>query len=199
MSRVMKEMCYRGYRCVMWLRYYQFLKIGIHSIIKAPNIVRHPDKIEIGDYVRIYSGLRIEAVKDEDDELKEAKIVIGDHVVIGQFAHIICKEQIVIEETVLMADRIYITDCDHNYFDVNKPIMYQGTRKLKKVRIGEGSWLGENVCILGASVGKHSVIGANSVVINDIPDYCIAVGAPARVVKRYNKETDTWEKVKGTK
>ena len=64
---------------------------------------------------------------------------------------------------------------------------------LKPVIIGEGSWLGENVCVCGASVGKHCVIGANSVVTRDIPDYCIAVGSPARVVKRYNFDKNTWE------
>ena len=50
------------------------------------------------------------------------------------------------------------------------------------------------MCILGASVGKHCVIGANSVVTKDIPDYCVAVGSPAVVVKRYNTINKKWEK-----
>jgi acetyltransferase-like isoleucine patch superfamily enzyme len=55
--------------------------------------------------------------------------------------------------------------------------------------------LGENVCILSASVGKHCVIGANSVVTHDIPDYSVVVGAPARVIKKYNFDTQRWEKI----
>ena len=63
------------------------------------------------------------------------------------------------------------------------------------VEIGEGSWLGENVCVLGAIIGRHCVIGANSVVTKDIPDYSIAVGAPAKVIKRYDFTTNSWQKI----
>ena len=68
--------------------------------------------------------------------------------------------------------------------DINTPIKEQDISIVSPVVIGEGSWLGENVCVCGASIGKHCVIGANSVVTNDIPDYCVAVGAPARVIKK---------------
>jgi acetyltransferase-like isoleucine patch superfamily enzyme len=61
--------------------------------------------------------------------------------------------------------------------------------------IGEGSWLGENVCVIGASIGKHCVIGANSVVTKDIPDYSVAVGIPAKVIKKYNFNKCEWEKI----
>ena len=58
--------------------------------------------------------------------------------------------------------------------------------------IGEGSWLGEHVCVIGASIGKHCVIGANAVVVHDIPDYSVAVGAPARVIKKFNEDSNSW-------
>ena len=64
-----------------------------------------------------------------------------------------------------------------------------------KVRIGSGSWIGENACILGVIIGKQCVIGANSVVTKDIPDYSVAVGIPAKVIKKYNFETQQWERV----
>jgi len=51
------------------------------------------------------------------------------------------------------------------------------------------------VCVIGASVGKHSIVGANSVVTSDIPDYSIAVGAPAKVIKQYNHQTNQWERI----
>jgi acetyltransferase-like isoleucine patch superfamily enzyme len=52
------------------------------------------------------------------------------------------------------------------------------------VSIGDGSWLGHGTVVLpGAQIGRHVVIGANSVVTGSIPDYSVAVGAPARVVR----------------
>ena len=94
----------------------------------------------------------------------------------------------------MTADKVYISDNLHNYEDINAPVHSQAIKQLNPVIIGEVSWLGENVCIIGASVGKQSVIGANSVVTKDIPDYCVAVGAPAYIIKRYNFETKQWER-----
>ena len=74
-------------------------------------------------------------------------------------------------------------------------IYKQGVGSLSPVVIGEGSWLGENVCVCGAKVGKHCVIGANSVVTTDIPDYCVAVGSPAKVVKRFDFDRSEWVRV----
>lgn len=62
--------------------------------------------------------------------------------------------------------------------------------------IGEGSWIGTNVVIVGnVRIGKRCVIGANSVVTKDIPNHCIAVGIPAKVVKQYNVHTGCWERI----
>ena len=65
-----------------------------------------------------------------------------------------------------------------------------------KVIIGEGSWLGTNVVVVGkVSIGKHCVIGANSVVTKDIPDYSVAAGIPAKVIKKYDFEKKEWVRV----
>ena len=74
------------------------------------------------------------------------------------------------------------------------PVKYQPIKQLNEVYIGDGCWIGENVCIIGASIGKNSVIGANAVVMKDIPDYCVAVGAPARVIKKYDFDLQEWIK-----
>ena len=89
---------------------------------------------------------------------------------------------------------MYIADNAHGYKLINVPIIDQPVEQLNEVQIDEGSWLGEHVCIIGASIGKHCVIGANSIVNKDIPDYSIAVGTPARVIKRYNFDTKLWQK-----
>ena len=64
----------------------------------------------------------------------------------------------------------------------------------KKVLMADGAWLGENVCVIGASIGKNSVVGANSVVTKDIPDHCVAIGSPAVIIKRYNFDEGQWQK-----
>ena len=96
---------------------------------------------------------------------------------------------------MLIADKVYISDNMHGYEDISLPITRQPIRQCAPVVIGKESWLGENVCVIGASIGKHCVIGANSVVTKSIPDYCIAVGAPARVIKRFDFSNSSWVKL----
>ena len=84
---------------------------------------------------------------------------------------------------------MYITDCDHEYRNVDIPIIDQGiVQRGQKVSIGEGSYIGINTVIVGnVKIGKHCVIGANSIVNKDIPDFCVAVGCPAKIIKSYNE------------
>lgn len=128
-------------------------------------------------------------------EKKVITLKIDEGTQIGHFAHIIAMNNVHIKKHVLIADKVFISDCTHNYDDVGLPILSQGTKVLSEVTIGEDSWIGENVCICGASIGKHCVIGANSVVTKDIPDYCVAAGIPAKVIKKYNFEKNSWERI----
>jgi acetyltransferase-like isoleucine patch superfamily enzyme len=123
------------------------------------------------------------------------ELSIGEGSIIGNFNHIYATSEIVIGKKVLTADKVYIADNRHEYENVLTPILEQPIKQLKKVFIGDGTWIGENVCILGVSVGKNCVIGANSVVTKDIPDFSVAVGSPAMVIKKYNFETQLWTKV----
>jgi acetyltransferase-like isoleucine patch superfamily enzyme len=89
---------------------------------------------------------------------------------------------------------VYITDQNHGYEDITRPISQQ-TQPERAVVIGDGSWLGYGAVVLpGVTIGKHCVIGANSVVTSDIPDFSVAVGVPARVIRRYDA-TAGWIKV----
>ena len=85
-----------------------------------------------------------------------------------------------------MSPNVYITDCDHEYRNLDIPVIDQGiVQKAQKVSIRDGSYIGINAVIVGnVKIGKHCVIGANSVVTKDVPDFCVAVGSPARVIKR---------------
>lgn len=120
------------------------------------------------------------------------ELSIGSNCAIGDSCHIAAVRRVIIEDCVLMANKVYISDNLHGYNDIYTPIIAQPVVFKSEVVIGSGSWIGENVCIIGAKVGRNSVIGANSVVTNDIPDYAIAVGSPAKVIKQYDFELRDW-------
>lgn len=168
----------------------RFGGVGKKSIIFAPMQLDNTKSIFLKDYVFVAHNAWLMGNRE-----KECSLTIEDHTVIGHFAHIIANDKVVIGRSVLIADKVFITDCAHGYEDLKMPIGEQPIRKLKEVYIGDESWLGENVCILGASIGKHCVIGANSVVIHDIPDYSVAAGSPAKVIKKYDFEQSKWVKV----
>jgi acetyltransferase-like isoleucine patch superfamily enzyme len=87
---------------------------------------------------------------------------------------------------VLLARNVYISDHIHAYEDTTEAVLDQGVARVEPVDIGDGAWLGQNVVVCpGVSIGRGAVVGANAVVVDDIPDYCLAVGAPARVVRTF--------------
>jgi len=117
---------------------------------------------------------------------------IGARCVFGFNNHIAAVREVLIEDDVLTANNVYISDNYHEYENVEVPVMQQPIRYRRNVRIGRGTWIGENVCVIGASVGSNCVIGANSVVTQDVPDYSVAVGAPAKVIRQYDHDTRMW-------
>ena len=177
-----------------------FLLVNRHRFAYVGKLVRFYSPLKVDGYENIYikdnarigdySWLAALPLTGND-----ARLEIGENSMIGHFNHIYCTHSIKIENDVLTADKVYISDNAHSYTDISIPIWRQPIKQLKDVVVGEGSWIGENVCICGASIGKHCVIGANSVVTHDIPDYSIAAGIPARIIKTYNFEKNLWEKV----
>lgn len=123
-----------------------------------------------------------------------SKLIIGNRVRIGRFSEIFAIQSITIEEGVVMAENTYISDNTHSFDDVNIPIRDQEVIPLNNVVVGSGTWIGRNACIMGCKIGRNCVIGAFSFVKKDIPDYCVVVGNPARIVKRYNPQSGQWEK-----
>ena len=108
---------------------------------------------------------------------------IGDRCLIGRGSGIVGHLAIDIGDDVWTGHFVYITDQNHGYDDPLLPISKQSQPE-RPVIIGDGSWLGHGTVVLpGAQIGRHVVIGANSVVSGVIPDYSIAVGAPARVIR----------------
>lgn len=144
--------------------------------------------------VHINHGCRIEGVTRYSGILYDPLLILKHNVSIEQNAHITFAERIEIGSNTAIAANVTITDIDHPYTDPDIPIERQRLR-VKPVRIGEDCKIYNNAVILqGTSIGKHCVVGANSVVSGSFPDYSIIVGAPAKIVKRYNRESGKWEK-----
>ena len=120
------------------------------------------------------------------------KLTVGRGSRIGELSHIICAHSVTIGEDVLIANRVFISDCSHRFADPSVAVLHQGLEALGPVMIGDGSWVGENACIFGATIGKQCVVGANSVVMADVPDHCMVVGSPGRIVKRYCPQRQSW-------
>jgi acetyltransferase-like isoleucine patch superfamily enzyme len=94
-------------------------------------------------------------------------------------------------DSVLMADWCYVCDFDHRMDNIELPIKDQGILK-GPVRIGPDTWIATKVTVLrGTDVGRGCVLGSHAVVKGEIPDYSIAVGAPARVVKNRKSSWET--------
>lgn len=170
-----------------------FGRFGLLSHIDRPLMINGAKRIYIGNKCTIAYKTWLAAVPLNDDS---AKLIIGDGCTIGHFNHIYATHSVILHKHVLTADKVYISDNLHGYEDIEIPVMNQPIKQNGVVEIGEGSWLGENVCVLGAKIGKHCVIGANSVVTKDIPDYSIAVGTPAKVIKKYDFKQKKWIRIK---
>lgn len=174
----------------------QFGHCGYHSYIHAPLHIDGAKNVFIGQ--RVYVGYKTWLAALPLTGEKSCLLELKDGVTIGHFNHIYATKKIVLEKDVLTADRVYISDNLHGYSNIHVPIKNQPIIQHGEVVIGEGSWLGENVCVLGAKIGKHCVIGANSVVTKDIPDYSVAVGAPAKVIKKYDFNRNMWINIKNS-
>ena len=170
-----------------------FLFFGKKASILYPLNINGIKNISIGNNVYVAHKSWLAAVPHTNAD--KCELIIGDGTCIGNFNHIYATNSIVIGKNVLTADKVYISDNLHGYEDVNVPIMHQPIKQINTVIVGDGSWLGENVCVIGAKIGKNCVIGANSVVTKDIPDYCVAVGAPAKVIKRFDFVNQQWIKM----
>ena len=173
----------------------QFKHIGYGTVIHKQILLTNRKRISLGKNVLLMPNSRIELIKNYANEEFSPNLLIGNDSQIHQNCHITCADQIEIGNNVIIVANVTITDIIHPYEDIYIPIN-ENKIKTYPVSIGDQSYIYNNSVVLpGSTIGKHCVIGANSVVNGTIPDYCIAVGSPAKVIKKYNFETKIWEKV----
>ena len=167
-------------------------------IIRFPIMIRGKKLINVGYGFTTGYNCRIDAYTETNSK---QVINIGKNVQINDYVHIGAVESIEIQDNVLIASKVFITDHNHgNYSGENQdsPESIPHDRPIysKPVKIEKNVWLGEFVSVLsGVTIGEGSIIGAMSVVNKDIPPFTIAVGCLAKVIKKYNHSTKKWDKI----
>jgi acetyltransferase-like isoleucine patch superfamily enzyme len=151
--------------------------------------------VRLGAHVTIHDHSWLLTVANTGHETSP-KLVIGDGTIIGSHATIAAAKSVVIGNHVLFAGYVYVSDHGHAYEDIARPVIDQGIRKISEVSIGDDSWIGQNAMILpGSVIGKHCIVGANSVVNSVVPDFSVVAGNPARVIRKFNSDKGIWENV----
>jgi acetyltransferase-like isoleucine patch superfamily enzyme len=168
-------------------------------LIRFPFDIRNRKNIDLGKGLTTGVGCRIEAfpISKQDIVLK-----FGTNIQMNDYVHITAIENVSIGNNVLLASKIYISDCLHGSYagDMNdsNPNIIPAERPLfsKPVIIEDNVWLGEFVSVLpGVKIGKGTIVGSNSVVSRSLPEYVIAVGSPAKPIKKYNFREYKWDKI----
>ena len=168
----------------------RFGRFGAGSVICFPaNTLFNERYIHIGAGTMFGPQITLSAGMVPGQQMVSDPVIsVGDRCLFGKGSGIVGHLQIVIGDDVWTGHHVYITDQNHGYDDLSLPISMQVMPE-RPVSIGDGSWLGHGTVVLpGARIGRHVVIGANSVVTGHIPDYSVAAGVPARVIKRIESE-----------
>lgn len=181
---------YRFFWFIRFLIYKPFFgSFGFFSYIGKPVFLYGISKIHIGKNVRIFPHIRLEVHGNE------SRIEIHDDVRIGQNVHITSGARLIIGRSTTILANTFITNVDHDYSEIGVNILDQ-KMIIKETRVGENCFIGIGVAIqAGTTLGKQCIVGANSVVRGTFEDYTVIVGSPAKVVKKYNFETQKWEKI----
>jgi acetyltransferase-like isoleucine patch superfamily enzyme len=137
------------------------------------------EHVIIGPYSSLSAGVMPGHVLDHTPVVS-----IGDRVLIGKGSGIVAHDRVIIGDDVFTGHHVYITDANHGYVDTETSIGKQFAPS-RPVTVGAGSWLGHGTVVLpGAQIGRNVAVGAGSVVTGVLPDFCVAVGNPARIIRR---------------
>lgn len=187
-----------------WLRQKLFPlllgSVGKGSSFGRNITIRHPKKIHIGpntiiddyclldakgvDNKGIFIGNNVFIGRNTILSCKNGNIYIGDNVNIGFNCEIFSSSNVSLGNHTLIAAYSYIIGGSHEFQGTDVPVVEQKETS-KGIHVEENVWLGAGVKVLdGVSIGKNAIIGAGAVVTENIPEYSIAVGIPAKVIKK---------------
>ena len=164
-----------------------FASFGARSWIAAPAVVKSPGRISIGDDVQVFPRAWLSVVEEHLGTRYEPRLTIGDRVKLGHDLVIACIGEVVIEDDVLVSDRVFIGDTSHGFSDPDTPVHAQPMTPPKPVRIGRGAFLGVGSIVLGGvSIGPNGYVAAGAVVTKDVPARTVVAGNPAVPIKKWD-------------
>lgn len=168
-----------------------FASFGPRSVIVPPARVTRADCISVGERVSILEHSWLSVVEAVPGVVP--RLTIGDGCRIGRFAQIACVGSVTFGRDVLTSERIFVGDTYHRYQDPTLAVLHQPMARPAPVSIGDGAFLGVGSAVLpGTSVGTHAYVAAGAVVTEDVPDFTLVVGNPARPVRRYDHDAGEW-------
>ena len=152
----------------------------------APGVkLRAPGNVIVGNNSSIMSHCIVETCPTKGNK---PQLVIGDNVSLGEYSHITCADKVTIGNSVLTGRFVLITDNSHGNNSKEVADIAPLARKIHSngpVHIGDNVWIGDKVTILpNVTIGKGCIIAANAVVTKDIPEYSVAAGVPAKIIKK---------------
>ena len=149
--------------------------MGRGAKLDSPHLIAVGTGVSIGQYAWLNAK--------DDRSTGTPTLHIGDGAHIGRFVQINAWRSVNIGKRALIADRVFISDADHNYENPDLSIMEQGDSFKGSVSLGDGCWIGIGAVILpGVTIGNNAVVAANAVVTRSVPDFSVAAGVPARIV-----------------
>jgi acetyltransferase-like isoleucine patch superfamily enzyme len=174
-------------------------RVGRNVVFGVNVTIRHPHKIQIGDNVVIDDQCCLDAKGTDNQGIvigegvfigrntilscKNGDIVIDDHANLGFNCEIFSASRVRVGKSILMAAYTYLVGGDHLYDRVDVPVLEQG-RTARGIEVDDNVWLGTHVVVTdGSRIGRDAIIGAGAVVVGEIPEFAIATGIPAKVVR----------------
>lgn len=184
--KMLKEKIYN-----IWIRR-QFAYVGDRVLIQSGLNLAGGNKINIGSDTVIAQNCVIQAHEVYQNQTFIPSIVIGQKCNLGEYSMITCINKVEVGDGLLTGRRVTISDNNHGTFRLEDLKISPCQRNLVSkgpVIIGKNVWIGQNATIISVKIGDGAVIGANAVVTHDIPAYSLAVGNPAKVIKRIDENT----------
>ncbi len=177
-----------------------FRRCGKRLLIGTNVVIRHPDKIALGDNVTIDDNCLIdgrgagsEGIVLGDNvminrncmlQAKAGPIKIGSRTSLGSYSIVSALDRVDIGSAVLIGGRCYFSAGAYYFDDVSAPVMDQGLYAKGPIKIGSNAYFGAGAMVVGGiTVGTGSVIGAGAVVVKDVPDRVVVAGNPARILR----------------
>ena len=173
----------------------RFAHLGTGTFISPYIQIQDMRFLSVGDSTGIHRATRILAFEHYASTIYTPRIVIGDRVHIGRGCTLSACNELSIGNDVTVGDNVYIADSQHGFEDPDRGVQLQPLT-MGRVTIDRNAWIGYGAVIMGdVGIGEHAIVGANSVVTRSVPAFTVVAGAPARIIRRYDRQTMNWTRI----